>query len=582
MNNYFYLQAIDADTVIKIDNNGKAPDIKYSKNGKDWTQWAHTSISVDKWDYTELTINANTKMYFKGDNGINFGSYLNGVVKYCSFYKVSGGKVLAGGNIMSLLDDGACTRTEVGNYCFYELFIGFKGLDIDDSFILPATKLGRYCYEYMFAGCNLTKAPELPATELNMGCYKHMFRNCTSLTTAPELPATELAKDCYYGMFSNCTSLTKAPELHSTTLSPNCYSHMFELCTSLTKAPELPATILANLANNCYYEMFYGCTSLNSMTCLAEDISATDCTYRWLNGVSETGTFVKSENMSGWTRGNSGIPVGWNVEDFGFTHNGLTFTAIENSTISLSNVGGNKPDIWYSMGSKEWTKWNYSTIELTKDSKIYFKGNNGTSFSKSTSQYSQFVMTGKIAASGNIMSLLDNGACTGTEVGECCFANLFKDCTALTTPPALPATTLAVGCYRFLFSGCTSLTTAPSLPATTLKKECYLNLFSGCTSLTSAPSLPATTMAEHCYRNLFNGCSNLTSAPKLPATALAISCYANMFYGCIKLTTPPELPATTLAEGCYQALFYNCTSLITAPALPATSLAPTCYKHLFQ
>ena len=219
---------------------------------------------------------------------------------------------------------------------------------------------------------------------------------------------------------------------------------------------------------------------------------------------------------------------------------------------------------------------------MTKDSKIYFKGKNGTSFSKSTSQYSQFVMTGKIAASGNIMSLLDNGACTGTEVGECCFANLFKDCKVLTTPPTLPATILGVGCYRFLFSGCTSLTTAPSLPATTLKKECYLNLFAGCTSLTSAPSLPAKTMAEHCYRNLFNGCSNLTSAPDLPATALAIYCYANMFYGCSKLTTPPVLPATTLAEGCYQALFYNCTSLTTAPELPATTLAPTCYKHLFQ
>ena len=191
-------------------------------------------------------------------------------------------------------------------------------------------------------------------------------------------------------------------------------------------------------------------------------------------------------------------------------------------------------------------------------------------------------MTGKISASGNIMSLLDNGACTGTEVGECCFANLFKDCKVLTTPPTLPATTLAIGCYRFLFSGCTSLTTAPSLPATALKKECYLNLFSGCTSLTSAPSLPATTMAENCYRNLFNGCINLTSAPDLPATALAISCYANMFYGCSKLTTPPVLPATTLAEGCYQALFYNCTSLTTAPELPATTLAPTCYKHLFQ
>ena len=518
MNNYFYLQAIGEDAVIKLYIN-TVINIKYSRDGTLWANWDYGNVK-----YSELTLKANTKVYFKGDNGIS----LNESSSYVNFRRVSGGKIIAGGNIMSLLDDGACTSTEVGGYCFNRLFKDFEGLDIDDSFILPATKLTYDCYSYMFSGC-------------------------TSLTKAPALPATTLAVRCYWSMFSGCTSLKKAPDL--------------------------PAKILQG---SCYWSMFEGCTSLNSITCLAENISENNCTLDWVKNVSSTGTFTKSENTSDWTRGISGIPEGWNIKNIESTFKGLKFTAIENSTISLSNVGGNKPDIWYSNNTVNWTKWNYSSIELTKDSKIYFKGNNGTTFSKSTSQYSQFVMTGKISASGNIMSLLDNGACTGTEVGECCFANLFKDCKVLTTPPTLPATRLGVGCYRFLFSGCTSLTTAPSLPATNLKKECYLNLFSGCTSLTSAPSLPATTMAEHCYRNLFNGCSNLTSAPDLPATALAISCYANMFYGCSKLTTPPVLPATTLAEGCYQALFYHCTSLTTAPALPATTLAPTCYKHLFQ
>ena len=518
MNNYFYLKAIGEDAVIKLYIN-TVINIKYSRDGTLWANWDYGNVK-----HSELTLKANTKVYFKGDNGIS----LSEPSSYVNFRRVSGGKIIAGGNIMSLLDDGACTSTEVGGYCFHRLFNDFEGLDIDDSFILPATKL-------------------------TYDCYSHMFSGCTSLTKAPALPATTLAVRCYWNMFSGCTSLKKAPDLQAKILQGSCYLSMFE-----------------------------GCTSLNSITCLAENISENNCTLDWVKNVSSTGTFTKSENTSDWTRGISGIPEGWNIKNIESTFKGLKFTAIENSTISLSNVGGNKPDIWYSNNTVNWTKWNYSSIELTKDSKIYFKGNNGTSFSKSTSQYSQFVMTGKIAASGNIMSLLDNGACTGTEVGECCFANLFKDCKVLTTPPTLPATRLGVGCYRFLFSGCTSLTTAPSLPSTTLKKECYLNLFSGCTSLTSAPSLPATTMAEHCYRNLFNGCSNLTSAPDLPATALAISCYANMFYGCSKLTTPPVLPATTLAEGCYQALFYNCTSLTTAPALPATTLAPTCYKHLFQ
>jgi hypothetical protein len=113
-----------------------------------------------------------------------------------------------------------------------------------------------------------------------------MFRNCTSLTTAPELPATMLASNCYNGMFYDCTSLTSAPEL---------------------PAPEL--------ARCCYYFMFYGCSNLNYIKCLATDISATDCTKNWVNGVSSTGTFVKHPDVNSWAVGNSGIPSGWTVVD---------------------------------------------------------------------------------------------------------------------------------------------------------------------------------------------------------------------------------------------------------------------------
>ena len=34
-------------------------------------------------------------------------------------------------------------------------------------------------------------------------------------------------------------------------------------------------------------------------------------------------------------------------------------------------------------------------------------------------------------------------------------------------------------------------------------------MFRDCTSLTSAPALPATTLANYCSQNMFNGCSNL-------------------------------------------------------------------------
>jgi hypothetical protein len=86
---------------------------------------------------------------------------------------------------------------------------------------------------------------------------------------------------------------------------------MFYGCTSLTNAPDLPAT---TLASNCYEYMFQGCSNLNYIKCLATDMSATNCTKNWVDGVAKTGVFVKDINTS-WTVGISGIPFGWDVID---------------------------------------------------------------------------------------------------------------------------------------------------------------------------------------------------------------------------------------------------------------------------
>ena len=76
-----------------------------------------------------------------------------------------------------------------------------------------------------------------------------------------------------------------------------------------------------HLNAGCYEGLFYGQTSVSAVTCLATDISATDCTKNWLAGVSPTGVFYKHPNMTvgepgGWTRGDSGIPTGWTVKDY--------------------------------------------------------------------------------------------------------------------------------------------------------------------------------------------------------------------------------------------------------------------------
>ena len=84
-------------------------------------------------------------------------------------------------------------------------------------------------------------------------------------------------------------------------------------------------------------------------------------------------------------------------------------------------------------------------------------------------KYNNFVMTGKINASGNIQSLLYKNEILNEISSKCCFSGLFRDCKALLIPPNLNATILGDYCYAYLFSGCTELKLMPLLPATTLK-----------------------------------------------------------------------------------------------------------------
>ncbi len=298
--------------------------MKYSKNGAIATMIGSTTISVTAGD----------KVQFYG-NGTSITCYRE--------TKIFGGtaKCIVYGNIMSLVDEENfdTATTLIGKGAFERLFEGNAMLTDASGLILPATILKESCYEGMFKDCtslttapalratnlayccysgmfdgcsSLTAAPALPAFTLAECCYENMFYCCTSLTSAPALPATKLAEECYCDMFNGCTGLIAAPELPATTLTNYCYRSMFEGCTGLIAAPELPAT---ELAAYCYKEMFYGCTKLASVTCLATDIRATDCTTDWLSDVAATGVFIAANDEVPWKRNSaSGIPSGWTRE----------------------------------------------------------------------------------------------------------------------------------------------------------------------------------------------------------------------------------------------------------------------------
>ena len=141
---------------------------------------------------------------------------------------------------------------------------------------------------------------------------------------------------------------------------------------------------------------------------------------------------------------------------------------------------------------------------------------------QSYDNYVQFVMAGKIEASGNVNSMLSRDFENLTSLSGYgnAFRSLFENCTSLTQAPELPATTLADNCYKEMFEGCTSLVQAPELPATNLAYTCYGYMFNRCTSLVQAPELPATTLADFCYYFMFYGCTSLNEV-RISATRTA-------------------------------------------------------------
>lgn len=143
----------------------------------------------------------------------------------------------------------------------------------------------------------------------------------------------------------------------------------------------------------------------------------------------------------------------------------LCFTAQEaNSSVALTKIGTLSKGQAFETSTDEntWTAYTFGDVISLPSlgDKVYFRGDN-VALGEGIQAYCTFHMTGTIAASGNIMSLLD------------------KTCELRSLSMA------AAYCFYHLFSGCTSLVTAPELPATTLAGSCYRNMFSGCTSLSS-------------------------------------------------------------------------------------------------
>ena len=314
---------------------------------------------------------------------------------------------------------------------------------------------------------------------------------------------------------------------------------------------------------------------------MTTNVTAAGCSYIYnLNVIKRTKIEVTGITAGPWTA--NGTTTG-NLTPIPY----VTFKAAKAQKFMMTpQYGYTISGLEYSVNGGEWKKVVADTgVDFGGDKgNLRLRGTNTNGTASADEPYSTITFIDKnvnVACTGDIRTLLNWKNYSTVETQNARFCNLFQDCTALTSAPELPATTLAESCYSAMFSGCKSLKSAPKLPATTLALGCYNSMFSGCKSLTSVPTLSATELANYCYNLMFDGCTSLTSAPTLSATTLAEGCYQFMFVGCSNLQEAPELPATTLAFGCYNSMFSGCTSLTSAPTLSATTLAESCYSGMF-
>jgi len=163
----------------------------------------------------------------------------------------------------------------------------------------------------------------------------------------------------------------------------------------------------------------------------------------------------------------------------------LCFTAnIEGSSITINFDGDHELNLKCSTDKVNWSEYTIGTTITFNNAgdKIYFKGNNPYGWYNYGDPC--FSMDGSIAASGNMMTVIDE---TGESLSladiDNCFSFCFYGCSGLTSCPTLPATELSIGCYTMMFSDCPNLTTLPALPATTLPDYCYWGMFQNCSEI---------------------------------------------------------------------------------------------------
>jgi hypothetical protein len=370
------------------------------------------------------------------------------------------------GNIMSLLDPN-CFRTDVPDYCFYNLFNG-------SSFLYAA--------------------PELPATELGEHCYDGMFRGCYNLNSAPVLPATDLANGCYANMFYGCSSINYL-NVGFTSWGTNDNQYTLNWVNGVANSgtfvckEDLDQTKIGNNGIPSGWRDQPTVDETNYLCFTTTSTSATIKIEKQGNPTGLDGNLQYSHDGSSWTNYTIGNSISLNRKTN--TYRVYFRSKIKDDSGTCSNNAAN----YYKFTISGYVEASGNIMSLLK-------------YDCSRTDVPNVAFYRLFNGCTTLKSLPELPA---TELGTACYQDMFASCTSLYTSSQLnlPAENLSSSCYYEMFANCTSLTDAPELPAMNLANDCYHGMFLNCTSLLSAPNLPATTLKSRCYHSMFKGCSSL-------------------------------------------------------------------------
>lgn len=392
-----------------------------------------------------------------------------------------------------------------------------------------------------------------------------MFSGCTSL---PDVhfcdfsTVSSVEANAFNGMFSGCTGLKNNPDEDEEIVlgydgagASSVYMQMFKGCTGLEGGVVVQTTQVPNLMLR---EMFSGCSSLRDVTMHYRGAlggkSKSGRAYNWMLGVQDEGTYYCYRGTDLSIRGTNGIPVNWKVRYLDSMP--LKFTAEEaNSSVSMQIVklrqDGNAPTASFecSLDGETWNAWDGSAITLSSvGDSVQIRSSELLQSISNQYGYRNFIMTGKLALDGSVMSL---------------FANSDVDHSEYRVPEVS-----SYGLYG-LFYGCTSLSSITN----SVLEEVYFGgsaqypmtlMFSNCTGLTdlSGITLPSS-RSPYCFQQMFNGCIGLTAIPSwnYSRTSAYVGRYQGMFYNCSSLTSASVPDSGMDGQNAFGQMFYLCSSL---------------------